>query len=445
MPLTRIELCTGGLLLNAWKSNGSWGRSQQCPAATATLRVLMASTRDPLKPFPWSWDEILEHAASKDEYPADLKRQLPGAVAFLRQELGEIDGRPDLADDLRIGRVQVNQAAWTRHWLVWLADTLRRLSTRRSYPALRRRLRSPRGFAEATDVVEVAEVCDASGLETQFDPGVVVRGKERTPDLVVNAPGHAGGLFVEVTTLHDPVGLREADRSMDQVFRALRSSYPIQFAGRCIRVPSQDEIPALAGGFRRVAQRARDSGRVEVLSIDGLVEAAFAADDAAEALRTWATSHGLKSLQFSVPDVDAEESRRVVKALRKKARQLPEDQAGVVVINNQRLQPNLSFGSDGLRDRGEVMTALQALPHVFCLIFCTATWSVAPPTADSIHRPPWIWVAMRRPYELWQFDYEILWNPSFDRLQPRQVLVRVYREFLRRHRYWATRPSPTVS
>jgi hypothetical protein len=364
---------------------------------------------------------------------------------FFNGLLGEIDGRPDLAEDLRIWRVQMNQAAWTRQWLVWLADTLRRLSERPSYSELRRRLLSPRGFAEATDVVEVAEVCEAAGLEIQFDPKVVIRGRDRAPDLLVTAPGRAGEVFVEVTTLHDPKGLRDANRSMDQVFQTLTSVHPVRFAGRCKRVPTPEELPVIADEFARSAQRAHKSGRVEVLRIADLVEAAFAPDDASEALAAWATSHGLKSLQFSGPDVEAGEPRRVVRALRKKARQLPEDHAGVVVINNQRLQPNLPFGSDELRDRGEVMTALRALPHVLCLVFCTATWSVMPPNAVGILRPTWSWVAMRRPYELWQFDYEILWNPSFNRPRPGPVMARVYREFLRRHRFWAAPLSPPVS
>jgi hypothetical protein len=405
----------------------------------------MTSGRDPLKSFPWSWDEILEHAASMDDYPAHLKRQLPEAIAFLRQELGEIDGRPDLADDLRIWRVQMNQAAWTRDWLVWLADSLRGLSKRPSYPALRRRLRSPRGFAEATDVVEVAEVCEAAGLEILFDPKVVIRGKDRAPDLLVTAPASTDAVFVEVTTLHDPVRLREANRSMNQVLHALTSVHPVRFAGRCKRVPTREELPVIADAFARAAQRARETGRVAVFKFADVVEAAFAGEDASESLAVWAGSHGLKSLQFSGPDVETREPWRVVNALRQKAQQLPEDQAGVIVINNQRLQPNLPFGSDELRDRSEVMTALRALPHVLCLVFCTATWSVAPPNADGILRPTWSWVAMRRPYELWQFDYEFLWNPSFNRPRPRPVMARVYREFLRRHRFWEARLSPTVS
>lgn len=216
----------------------------------------MTSSRDPLKPHPWRWDEILEHAATMDDYPACLKQRLPDATAFLRQELGVVDGRPDLAEDLRLWRVQMNQAAWTRHWLVWLADTLRRLSVRPSYAALQRRLRSPRGFAEATDVVEVAELCDTAGLEVQFDPEVVARGQNRRPDLLVKAPKYAVAVFVEVTTLHDSKGLREANRAMDQVHYALASVLPLLHAGHCDRVPTPAELPTISDEVARTAQRA---------------------------------------------------------------------------------------------------------------------------------------------------------------------------------------------
>jgi hypothetical protein len=66
---------------------GSLLREGPVPTARVTLDPRMTSGRDPLKSFPWSWDEILEHAASMDDYPVDLKRQLPEAIALLRREL----------------------------------------------------------------------------------------------------------------------------------------------------------------------------------------------------------------------------------------------------------------------------------------------------------------------------------------------------------------------
>lgn len=401
----------------------------------------MTSSRDPMKPHPWWWDEILEHAATMDDYPASLKQRLPDAIAFLRQELGEIDGRPDLAEDLRLWRVQMNQAAWTRHWLVWLADTLRCLSVRPSYAALQRRLRSPRGFAEATDVVEVAELCDTAGLGVQFEPEVVARGQNRKPDLLVTAPKHADAVFVEVTTLHDPKGLREANRAMNQVHYALANSLPLLHAGRCDRVPKPEELPTISGGLAHAAQRARESGRLEVFSIPGLLLAGLAPEDASESLAVWAESNGLKPLQFSGPDVDTREPWRVVNALREKARQLPEDQTGVVLINNQRVRPDGPFGSDDLGDRTEVMNVLRSLPHVFCLVLCAANWSVVTPPGDGRHRPPWSRTAMRQPHELWKFDYEFLLNPAFNRRKPTSVIAHLSREFSRRHQFWAQRRS----
>jgi len=119
----------------------------------------MCPERDPSKPFPWTWDEILEHAVSETEYPVEIKKRLVDAVTVLRSELGELDARRGSKPDDRLWFVQLNTAPWTRFRLAWLGNCLRDLRAHHKYLKVRRLLRMPTRFPDAMDVVEVAEVC----------------------------------------------------------------------------------------------------------------------------------------------------------------------------------------------------------------------------------------------------------------------------------------------
>jgi hypothetical protein len=400
----------------------------------------MELERDPRRPFPWTWDELLEHGLNDSDYPRDLREGMPTAVAFLRSELGEIDSAAGSEPDDRLWHVHFNSAPWTRYWLIWLASSLRALRPLPSYGDLLRRLRSRWCFAEAVEVVEVAEVCQKAGLFVTLDPLVCVKGMAKKPDILVSHAESRDDLFIEITTLHDPQALREATRVMMQVAPEMLKPN-LRMAGRCERLPQPEDLDALLAVIQQVAEMAARDGTLRATHVPGLVEVAYAPELQIAELGEWASRRGLRPTGFEWPDIETKEVSRVGKRIWDKAGQLPCEKPGAIVIKNPRLRGAEPVGRDELGDRSVVRERLLDFPHVVCCVFSGGNIAVGPPLMDGVVRPSWSSVASRKPFALWRCDYEFIWNDAFALTKPRSIMRRIYRELLERHRSWQRNES----
>jgi hypothetical protein len=373
-----------------------------------------------------TWDRILEHAQACEDYPQELRRRILDSVQVLRAELGELDngGR---GSDYRLWRVQINQAPWTRYWLAWLADCLSIMKSLPSYRMLHRRLRVPSRFSEALDVIEVADVCLAAGLNVEFDPSVIIASKDRMPDLLVGSRDGTEILFIEVTTLHDPKAMREASR-ISMIAAPQMMKPPLRLAGRCTRRLTPDTLPHLLQLADQVAEQAMREGTMRSAHLPDVAELAYAPEEQLDRLEAWTKARGMERICFEWPEYETKEAARVTSCLREKVRQLPPASPGVIVICNPRLRGGEPPSSDDLGDRTDIRDELQRFPHVICCVLCSGTWAVSPPTLTGAVRPSWSSVASRMPFELWRFDYEFIWNPEYELARPRVIVRRLYRD-----------------
>lgn len=326
------------------------------------------------------WDALNEHIQLQDQLTDSLKKDCSVALEFLKDTLGT-DFLKQAWKTCHPFRLHVlNEAPWTREWLIRFADELLVIRGYPGYGQLLWKLKRSSDWSEARSVMQVALKMRRAGLEPSFVQAV---SQKRTPDLRVTDPSSGVSLNVEVTALHTSAPDKEADFAFNVVTNAMFLVQPrIGYSG-CLLAPiSPRRALELGRQVEAATKEAIATGHLVQVFEPGEILMAVGPFDSPE-LESWCTEHGMQ-VGFSGPPVGVGEARRVEGKIGSKIRrgQMPADQPGLLAVYS--FWPPLHTGSPAsvLARLGDCVAEAPNL--VGCVVFSNIFTIAGVPASSEI-------------------------------------------------------------
>ena len=378
------------------------------------------------RPSHVSWSRIAQDTEECTELDEPVRKRGLWAIDFLQSELGkDFFDRPG-SDRACLYTAVYNTAPWTRQWLIWLADALRRARESVGYRSLHRRLLDSERAGEALSVLEVADEFLLARLQVAFDPESP-DGSRRVPDLVVRTPDRRERLYVEITDQDMPQSYCEGmDLTRRVIWPLLTASPRILYAGRLSKVPTPEEEVVLAAGLQKAVRDSRAQQAVRSLCLPGLAEIAVAPEALCSDLQDWASGRGLNAGDFAGPPAPVDELPRVARKVRDKKTQLPPDFPGLVVLGATAL-----LAGRGLRAIDTLACGLdkrlRKAPQVMAVVVrCQGR----PGTLDHLVQLGNGWFAVRQRLCFFPDEYYLIPNPHCTVAAPLRILARLRSGFI---------------
>jgi hypothetical protein len=148
-----------------------------------------------------NWEKLILHCDTLHDLTKNEREAAKDAFRFLKAELGDRflieaskEKHPfvDIPHDRSIlssgtkysylGTI-TNGAPWTRKWMTWLADALKKIKYQNNYSSLLKRIKDKSRYIEALSVLDIAYKLASIGFALSIDPEIDIRGKTRKPDM----------------------------------------------------------------------------------------------------------------------------------------------------------------------------------------------------------------------------------------------------------------------
>jgi hypothetical protein len=285
-----------------------------------------------------NWDRYIRSCEAVEGITNEDKERAREALHNLRQVLGETFLRKAILKGHPIRRIILNNALWTRLWLVRLADEFAELSTAEGFPEILRRFKKPDTAVEAESVLRVAFLFKRAGFTVSFEPEVSVtqqdgQRRQKHPDLKLVDDETQEEIIVELSMLALSASQKRAIALSDFtplfMLDVLGPQNLIIYAemSESFDESRVDETVLL---LTQLADEAAEAGEFRTLANEYIV-AGIAPRDDEERLKEWASERGI-SPGFAGPLVSSDEIARTRMKIRDKLGQLPEDRPGIIAI-----------------------------------------------------------------------------------------------------------------
>lgn len=282
----------------------------------------------------FTWDEVASLAPGIEELDEDEVIAVHRAARTGHRFLGDIVFEKSRRHPL--SWTMVNQAAWTRRWLIWFSDHLELLKNCAGFKSLLNSLKFTDRFYDGLYSMEIARRLLPTGAEIAFE-NEPDKGRTRQADIVLRWSSYT--LHVELTTC----GPSDTERKALNTFHGItletifRYRSGLHYAGRALRRLSQQHLAEIQCRLRDVMDQARREGFAK-LDIEHTLQFAAADETSISLLESWAEDHTLKVDSFDGLFWQENELARVRSKLKRKAArgQIPYDEPGLVVIKSSR-------------------------------------------------------------------------------------------------------------
>jgi hypothetical protein len=217
----------------------------------------------------FTWD-ALTHSVEREDLDQPLRDATLQAIATLSDKLGT--EWPEKSLGGRMFEPFFNRAAWTRAYLVEVADAIETVSCLSGWEKLKASLRISTNVAGTLFEIDLAARALRAGLRVALQPRS--RG-QKSVDLAITAPSAlTTPVYVEATTLGSRSRKeREYERIMDQVMPHSRfQMYGLTGGARFFRLPHEEEVSGIVEQVRTFCQERQASRTFGRFEIPGLLE-----------------------------------------------------------------------------------------------------------------------------------------------------------------------------
>lgn len=331
-----------------------------------------ASPPSPL-PAPLSWAAAAEHCLSLDDLTAYQRESARRALHYL----GEVLGDEIWTDHHPLKSYIHNYAPWTRIALSSFAADLQTVGGAPRFDTLLTRLRAPERWSEGFTVTRLAARLVAEHFAVEFDPSVNVYGTPKMPDLLITNDEVGDQIYVEIATLGASKAEEESSRTFHILTELFWAQRDLEFAGRMLRVPSQQLLDHMQRRIAQAISLARSTNRMQLVEMPHALELAVAPKSDTEFLRKWMEEHKVQG--FSGPPVSPDTTNRIKGKLRNEQKQLPRDALGAIVLDVPygffRWEKGADDHESNLRDFGEMIAEF---PHLLSVVLRSESLSFSP-------------------------------------------------------------------
>ncbi|MCI0665334.1 MAG: hypothetical protein L0220_30095 [Acidobacteria bacterium] len=273
------------------------------------------------------------------------KRQAKRSLEYLSGILGEdfLTRAVNIGHPLKFPVMVAT--AWTRLWLIDLAEALAALSSAENFHVVLSKIRADnqketarKQFGEGLSVLEAAYRFFKAGFDIAFDQKELVtllNGKrhEKKPDLKITDGETGETLFAEVSNLEMSEAHSEAQRiswplytfDINEVLGAGMVMYAEMREGF-----NENDVPNILAKLRELSADVKSHGQLRELVSEKII-AGIAPKEAEDSLKRWAGCKGISPGLAGPPFVNREIERLAGKIWDKLA-QLPETKPGAIII-----------------------------------------------------------------------------------------------------------------
>ena len=281
-----------------------------------------------------NWDALAYHCRSINELTEIEKEKAERAFQFLKVEFGE-DFLIEAYDyDHPIISWVNNLAPWTRKWFIRFSESLKDLKSLDNYPNLLKRLKDRKGFNEALSVLEVTEKLSKAGFMTALDPIVNIQTGYKKPDLKIWKKDSEEILYAEVSQQFESEQEVEAKETMDEIFGVIWRHPSLLWSGRIYKSLSERHIEEIVNNLKITVEKSKEENKFRELTEEGVAEIAVAPDNDKAIIEKWAVEKKLRVGEFIGPPFNVDKILRLKNKIRKEQRQLPKDEANLMIIKN---------------------------------------------------------------------------------------------------------------
>ncbi|MCD9187017.1 MAG: hypothetical protein LUM44_11330 [Pyrinomonadaceae bacterium] len=307
----------------------------------------------------YDWDKYLEQL-DLIELSVSEKARAIQALQYLRGLFGEtflkkcFDNRHPFYYEL------ANSAPMARLRLIRFAESLQCLERSTGFDTMVTRLRRAKysdEFKEASTVVETAYKFQKTGFTIIFEPKVKivnVVGKEipREPDIKIINPENGEETFVEVSRLRESEKQITSGNSFDTIWflihRIMDASLVIDIDrernkqihrhvlpyANILKHLEREELDEVIPQITSLAEKVHETNEFHELIVENKIEVAISPKHDHSKAKAWAETRGMRDLVES-PPIPLYETHRARMKIGKKAKQLPSDKPGIIVITTE--------------------------------------------------------------------------------------------------------------
>jgi hypothetical protein len=278
-----------------------------------------------------------------------------------------------------------NLVPWSKIWLIVFKTALVNLENKRNCEDKFKKIKDPKTFRESLLEIFVADALIEGGFELECHPDISKYGnkeykKQKHPDFKVTFLKNGEEYFIELTKMNESIQDSRVSNYIDEISKELLKLRLIEgytYYGKFNIEPSLQTIKEIINEIKQLANKANLSG-FEKKDIDrsGVIIFSFAIakEEKIDLLHKWAKQKKLDiqpSSYVKSHNFEVDEFSRINKAIQDKQNQLPNDNAGIIVLQSDLF---LKSKFDEIKNIKKAMIQLQQDIHKFDnLLLCIIT------------------------------------------------------------------------
>jgi len=284
------------------------------------------------------WDTHIERIKASD-LSNDQKQHVIDSFNKIRETFGE-NWLGQIVSDRKHPLLYeiLNLAPWTRFKLADFGDKLVEAKEIKNFYKLKQRLMSARDYYAAEAEFEILIMLKRAGLEVEIPH----ESGKKIPDILAKIDGKE--VCFEVTTMRDAYEWQAAFKTLNALTFPFFPDFEIEFTGKIHRILSTPRRKELIEKLKIAAQKAKIEKIPVEVSEPGLIDFLFVPKGLHSEIQKWLQLKGFHG-GIQGPPVHVDEVKRIKRAIYEKAKQIPKDKPGVIVVFDSHLTTGLERGT----------------------------------------------------------------------------------------------------
>ncbi|MBI5806278.1 hypothetical protein HZA73_09550 [candidate division TA06 bacterium] len=225
----------------------------------------------------------------------------------------------------------INMVAYTRRWIIWVANALKGSLIYDQRKVLIKYFKSPDRYHEALSLLKYSDKLHKAGFKIKINPPV----GNKIADIQIVNEENDELIIIEVSIQYESVREKEAFKTMIAISRSVIQFTPgITFSGAVYRIMAEKHLSEIINQVQVFAIKAKTENIFSQLSIPHTLDIAIAPNDNNPKLIQWAKERGMQPGDFAGPDAEVNHIHRLEAKVYTEQKQLSTDSPGIIIIED---------------------------------------------------------------------------------------------------------------
>jgi len=277
------------------------------------------------------WAKMINSCMSIEDLSEKERREAQEAFRILKDVLGEHFLDMVFSKDHPIFFNLINMVAWTRRWIVWVANALKNTLIYDENKVLIKSFKSIDKYYEALSLLKYTDKLYKAGFKISINPPV---GK-KVPDIQIVNENNGERIVIEVSIQYESEREKKAAKTTMAIFNSVIHSTPgIAFSGVVYKTLADKHLNDIVNQVKAFALKSKTENIFNYLSIPHTLDIATAPNDKDPKLIQWAKERGMQPGEFAGPDDGVNHIHRLEGKVDKEQKQINHKGPGIVIIED---------------------------------------------------------------------------------------------------------------